>query len=138
MGVPFQVGGRLTVRSNQVLAEDIGLSVANLRLPGFVMNEVQRAVNPLYDFDPQQRWPVVVNLQTAGAQGNVMALSGGLQWVGFDRQRAPQPTPRNEPRYEPRYEPQYQPPYEPQYQPPYQPPYSGPQPTYRAPDYQIY
>ncbi len=149
INLPFQVGGRLSVRSNQVMADDLALSVAKLRLPSFVMGELQRAVNPLYDFDPQQRWPVAVNLQTAGAQSNVLSLSGGLQWVGFNRRQT-----QNAPRDAPVYQPPYQSPYpvpQPDYrtpQPNYpapQPDYREPQPNYRtpqadnrAPDYQIY
>lgn len=139
LNLPFQVGGRLSVRSNQVLADDLALSVAKLRLPSFVMGEVQRAVNPLYDFDPQQRWPVAVNLQTAAAQSNVLSLSGGLQWVGFNRQKN-QNAPRNTPTYQPPYQTPFPAPQAnyPAPQPNYQPPYPAPQPDYRAPDYQIY
>lgn len=138
--VPFEVGGRLSVRSNQVLAEDLALSVAKLRLPGFVVDELTRGVNPLYDFDPQKRWPVAVNLQTAGTQSNVLSLSGGLQWVGFNRtqntgaQPYPQsyPNQQNTPVYQPPYQPNYQPPYQTPNAPVYYPPYQAP--TYIAPN----
>jgi hypothetical protein len=66
-----------------------------------------------------------VNLQTALAQGNVLSLSGGLQWIGFNRnvQNA------NAPVYQPQY-PTYQPPY----QAPNTPVYQSPYPIYRAPN----
>lgn len=123
INVPFQAGGMLSVQSNQVRAENLALSVANLRLPGFVVDELTKGVNPLYDFDPQKRWPVAVNLQTAGAQGDVLSLSGGLQWVGFNRNNQS----ANAPVYQSPYPP-YQAPNAPVYQPNY-PSY----PNYHAP-----
>jgi hypothetical protein len=56
VNVPFQAGGMLSVQSNQVRAENLALSVANLRLPNFIVDELTKGVNPLYDFDPQKRW----------------------------------------------------------------------------------
>lgn len=82
-GVPFEVGGRLTVQQNQVRAESFRASISRLRLPSFVLNELTRGVNPLYDFDPQNRWPLTINLQTAGTQNNALALRGGIRWRGF-------------------------------------------------------
>ncbi len=127
ISLPFQAGGLLSVQSNQVRAENLALSVAHLRLPSFIVDELTKGLNPLYDFDPQKRWPVAVNLQTAGAQGDMLSLSGGLQWVGFNR-NAQTNTQTNEP--------VYQTPNTPVYQPPYQTPYPAPQtpPIYRAPD----
>jgi hypothetical protein len=91
VGVPFEVGGRLSVTQNEVRADNIQASVAKLRLPSFVVSELTRSVNPLYDFDPQDRWPLAINLQTAGTTNNAMALRGGLQWRGFNAQsREPQ------------------------------------------------
>ncbi|HEX8834325.1 MAG TPA: LmeA family phospholipid-binding protein [Abditibacteriaceae bacterium] len=88
--VPFEVGARLTVQQNQVRADNFAASVASLRLPGFVLNELTRGVNPLYDFDPERRWPIAINLNTAAASGNTLAMRGGIQWVGFNRSREPQ------------------------------------------------
>jgi hypothetical protein len=88
LGVPFEVGGRLSVRENEVWVNDIRASVAKLRLPSFVMNELTRGVNPLYDFDKNNRWPLAVNLNTAGAQNNVLSLRGGISWRGFNRQNS--------------------------------------------------
>lgn len=85
MNIPFEAGGRLSVQTNQVRADNLKLSVARLRLPPFVMNELTKSVNPLYDFDPDQKWPVAVNLNTAAASNNVLAMRGGLQWLGFNR-----------------------------------------------------
>jgi hypothetical protein len=97
VGVPFEVGGRLSVSQNEVRADNIRASVAKFRLPSFVVNELTRGVNPLYDFDPQDRWPLAINLQTAGTTNNAMALRGGLQWRGFNsRSRQPQGRNRQE------------------------------------------
>jgi hypothetical protein len=97
VGVPFEVGGRLSVAQNEVRADNIQASVAKFRLPSFVVSELTRGVNPLYDFDPQDRWPLAINLQTAGTTNNAMALRGGLQWRGFNsRSRAPQGRNRQE------------------------------------------
>jgi hypothetical protein len=85
--VPFEVGAQLSVQQNQVRAEGIRASVARLRLPSFVMNELTKGVNPLYDFDPKNRWPLAINLNTAGTQNNVLALRGGIRWLGFGRNR---------------------------------------------------
>lgn len=130
LSLPFQAGGMLSVQSNQVRAENLALSVANLRLPGFIVDELTKGVNPLYDFDPQRRWPVAVNLQTAGAQGDRLSLSGGLQWIGFNRNNSTAPS--NTPVYQPNYQPPYQ---APQYSPYPAPQYPAPQspPIYRAP-----
>jgi len=87
LSLPVEVGGRLSVKANQVRADDIELSLARLRLPSFVVKELTDGVNPLYDFDPQQRWPIAVNLNTADARSNVIAMQGGIQWVGFNRSR---------------------------------------------------
>jgi len=87
VNVPFEVGGRLSVTQNQVRADEFQASVARLRLPGFVLNEITRGVNPLYDFDPQKRWPIAVNLQTAGTTNNVMSMRGGIQWLSLNRKK---------------------------------------------------
>jgi hypothetical protein len=87
IGVPFEAGGRLSVQTNQVRADDMRLSIAKLRLPAFVMNEITKSVNPLYDFDPDQKWPVAVNLNTAAANTNVLSMRGGLQWLGLRRDK---------------------------------------------------
>jgi hypothetical protein len=85
--VPFEAGGRLSVQTNQVRAEDLRLSLAKLKLPSIVMNELTKSVNPLYDFDPNQKWPIAVNLNTADAARNILAMRGGLQWLGFNRDK---------------------------------------------------
>ena len=91
--VPFEAGARLSVQRNQVRADDIRLSVSRLRLPSFVMNELTRGVNPLYDFDPKQRWPLAVNLNTANTNSsavntaNTLQMRGGVQWIGFNRDK---------------------------------------------------
>ncbi|HVF09911.1 MAG TPA: LmeA family phospholipid-binding protein [Abditibacteriaceae bacterium] len=85
--VPIEVGGRLSVQANQVRADDIHLSLARLRLPPAVVAEITKGVNPLYDFDPQRRWPIAVNLNTADARDNTLAMQGGIQWIGFNRNR---------------------------------------------------
>jgi hypothetical protein len=100
LNIPFEAGGRLSVRANEVRADDIQLSVARLRLPPVVVDELTRSVNPLYDFDPQDRWPMQVNLNSADGGNNVLAMQGGLQWIGFNgRQSTPAaaPTPRPAP-----------------------------------------
>jgi len=97
VNVPFEVGGRLSVTQNQVRADEFQASVARLRLPGFVLNEITRGVNPLYDFDPQKRWPLAVNLQTAGTTGNALAMRGGIQWLGLNRKKDTQTDSRNTP-----------------------------------------
>ncbi len=83
--IPFDVAGRLSVRTNQVRADDLSLKIARLRLPGFVMDEVTKSVNPLYDFDPDQKWPIAVNLNTADANNDILAMRGGLEWLGLNR-----------------------------------------------------
>ncbi len=83
--IPFDVAGRLSVRTNQVRADDLSLKIARLRLPGFVMDEVTKSVNPLYDFDPNQKWPIAVNLNTADASNDILAMRGGLEWLGLKR-----------------------------------------------------
>jgi hypothetical protein len=83
--VPFEVGARLSVTQNQVRADGFQASIAKLRLPSIVLDEITRGVNPLYDFDPQQRWPITVELQTAGTANNALAMRGGVRWVGFNR-----------------------------------------------------
>ena len=85
--VPFEVGGKLSVQTNQVRADDLRLKVSKLRLPDFVTEELTRSVNPLYDFDPDQKWPIAVNLNTADARNDVLAMRGGLRWLGFGRQK---------------------------------------------------
>lgn len=85
--VPFEVGARLSVQQNRVMATDFAASVARLRLPSIVLNELTRGVNPLYDFDPKNRLPLAINLNTAQASGNSLAMRGGIQWVGFNRNR---------------------------------------------------
>lgn len=102
VGVPFEVGGRLTVQQNQVRADSLRASISRLRLPSFVLNELTRGINPLYDFDPQNRWPLSVNLQTAGTQNNALALRGGIRWRGFgqnDRDRSSRDD-NGDPRYD--------------------------------------
>lgn len=88
--MPFEIGGRLSVQQNQVRADDLQLSVASVRLPRFVVEEITRSLNPLYDFDLQSRWPVVVNLSTATANNDFLAMRGQLQWHGFNRDRQDQ------------------------------------------------
>lgn len=83
--IPFDVAGRLSVRTNQVRADDLSLKIAKLRLPDFVMGEITKSVNPLYDFDPNQKWPIAVNLNTADANNDILAMRGGLEWLGFNR-----------------------------------------------------
>lgn len=83
--LPFEVGARLSVQQNRVMASDFAASVARLRLPSFVLNELTRGVNPLYDFDPQNRWPLAINLSTAQAGNGVLAMRGGIQWLGLNR-----------------------------------------------------
>jgi hypothetical protein len=83
--VPFEVGGRLSIQSNQVLADNIQLSISRLRLPSFVVDELTKGVNPLYDFDPDRRWPLAINLNTASSNNNTLAMQGGIQWLGFNR-----------------------------------------------------
>ena len=92
--VPFEASARLSVQRNQVRADDIRLSVSRLRLPSFVMNELTRGVNPLYDFDPKKRWPLAINLNTANTSNtnvsgssaaNILQMRGGVQWIGFNR-----------------------------------------------------
>ena len=128
--VPFEAAGRLSIRNSQVFADDIGLSVARLRLPSVVVRELTDGVNPLYDFDPQRRWPLAVNLQTADTTNNSLAMRGGIQWVGFNRSDTQQPT-TTQPPYQPQYQPPYQAP-QPQYQPPYQPRQPQYQPPYQT------
>lgn len=83
--VPFEAGGKLSVQTNQVRADDLRLQIAKLRLPSFVMNELTKSVNPLYDFDEDKKWPIVVNLNAANSNNDVLAMRGGLQWLGFKR-----------------------------------------------------
>jgi|GEM_PF-2951147 len=83
--IPFDVAGRLSVRTNQVRADDLSLKISRLRLPDFVMGEITKSVNPLYDFDPDQKWPIAVNLNTADASNDVLAMRGGLEWLGLKR-----------------------------------------------------
>lgn len=95
--LPFEVGARLTVTRNQVIASDWGASLANVKVPGLVLDEITERANPLYDFDPKNRWPIAVDLQTAGTTNNALALRGGLRWLGFNRgaepdQRRPVPS----------------------------------------------
>jgi hypothetical protein len=85
--IPFEVGGKLSVQTNQVRADDLRLKISKLRLPSFVMDELTKSVNPLYDFDPDQKWPIAVNLNTADAQSDVLSMRGGLRWLGFGRQK---------------------------------------------------
>jgi hypothetical protein len=85
IGVPFEAGGRLSVQTNQVRADDLRLSIAKLRLPSLVINEITRSVNPLFDFDPDKKWPLAVNLNTAAAGHDLLSMSGGLEWLGFNR-----------------------------------------------------
>jgi hypothetical protein len=75
------------VQTNQVRADDLRLSLMKLKLPSIVMNEITKSVNPLYDFDPNQKWPIAVNLNTADAARNILAMRGGLQWLGFNRDK---------------------------------------------------
>ncbi|MDQ3813075.1 MAG: hypothetical protein M3347_03890, partial [Armatimonadota bacterium] len=109
MRIPFEVGGRLSIRTNQVFADDIGISVARLRLPSFVVRELTNGVNPLYDFDPQRRWPIAVNLNTADTVNNSLTMRGGIQWVGFNRNRSDTNPPYQEPYNEPYREPYNEP-----------------------------
>lgn len=83
--IPFDVAGRLSVRTNQVRADDLSLKIARLRLPDFVMGEITKSVNPLYDFDPDRKWPIAVNLNTADANNDILAMRGGLEWLGLKR-----------------------------------------------------
>ena len=83
--LPFEVGARLSVQQNRVLATDFAASVARLRLPSFVPKELTQGVNPLYDFDPKGRWPLAINLSTAQAENGVLAMRGGIQWLGLNR-----------------------------------------------------
>ena len=83
--VPFEAGGKLSVQTNQVRADDLRLSISKLRLPSFVLNEVSKSVNPLYDFDEKKKWPIAVNLNAANSANDVLAMRGGLQWLGFKR-----------------------------------------------------
>ena len=85
--VPFEVGARLSVQQNRVMATDFAASVSKLRLPSVVVNELTRGLNPLYDFDPQGRWPLAINLSTAQATGDVLAMRGGVQWLGLGGRR---------------------------------------------------
>lgn len=89
VGVPFETGGRLSVQTNQVRVDDLRLKVAKLALPSFLMGEITKAVNPLYDFDPDHKWPIAVNMYTAaGAKNsNTLHMRGGLKWLGFDRDK---------------------------------------------------
>lgn len=87
LNVPFEVGAQLGVQQNRVMSNNFQASVANLRLPGFVLDQLTKSVNPLYDFDPQQRWPLAVNLQTAGTASNALTMKGGIQWLGFGKSR---------------------------------------------------
>lgn len=95
VGVPFEAGGRLSVQTNEVRADDLRLSISKLRLPSFVVNEITKSVNPLYDFDPDEKWPIAVNLSTAAADNNVLGMRGGLEWLGFNRHRDSQRNPDN-------------------------------------------
>lgn len=85
--IPFEVGGKLSVQTNQVRADDLRVKVAKLHLPDFVMQELTKSLNPLYDFDPDQKWPIAVNLNTADAQNDILAMRGGLRWLGTARQK---------------------------------------------------
>lgn len=89
--VPFEAGGKLSVQTNQVRAEDLRLSISKLRLPSFVMDELTKSVNPLYDFDPNKKWPIAVNLNAANSGNDVLAMRGGLQWLGFKRNEKSNP-----------------------------------------------
>ena len=82
--LPFEVGARLSVQQNRVMATDFAASVARLRLPSFVLKELTQGVNPLYDFDPRGRWPLAINLSTAQAGNGVLAMRGGVQWLGLN------------------------------------------------------
>jgi hypothetical protein len=70
------------------MATDFAASVSKLRLPSFVVDELTRGLNPLYDFDPQGRWPLAINLSTAQASGDVLAMRGGVQWLGLNGRRS--------------------------------------------------
>ena len=96
--VPFEVGARLSVQQNQVRAEDFAASVSKLRLPGFVLDELTRGINPIYDFDPKNKLPLAIDLQTAGTANNALALRGGVRWLGFNRREEPrdEPEPQEE------------------------------------------
>ncbi len=85
--VPFEVGAQLSVQQNQVRAANFSASVARVRLPSLVIDQLTRSVNPLYDFDPKNKWPLTVNLQTAATQNNAMTMRGGLKWRGFNASR---------------------------------------------------
>jgi hypothetical protein len=89
VGVPFETGGRLSVETNQVRVDDLRLKVAKLALPSFLMGEITKAVNPLYDFDPNHKWPIAVNMYTAAGanNSNMLQMRGGLKWLGFDRDK---------------------------------------------------
>lgn len=89
VGVPFETGGRLSVETNQVRVDDLRLKVAKLALPSFLMGEITKAVNPLYDFDPDHKWPIAVNMFTAAGanNSNTLQMRGGLKWLGFDRDK---------------------------------------------------
>ena len=87
VGVPFETRGRLSVETNQVRVDDLRLKVAILPLPKFLMGEITKAVNPLYDFDPDHKWPIAVNMYTAtgATNSNTLQMSGGLKWLRFGR-----------------------------------------------------
>ena len=91
--VPFEVGASISVTQNQVIANNWQASLANVRVPGMVLNEITQRANPLYDFDPQRRWPIAVDLQTAGTSNNALALRGGLRWLVLNRRDEPQHSP---------------------------------------------
>lgn len=81
--VPFEVGAKLSVQANQVRADNFKVSVSKLKLPSFVVQELTRGLNPLYDFDPQGRFPLAINLQTAATNSDALAMRGGISWRGF-------------------------------------------------------
>jgi hypothetical protein len=89
VGIPFETGGRLSVETNQVRVDDLRLKVAKLALPSFLMGEITKAVNPLYDFDPNHKWPIAVNMYSAAGatNANTLQMRGGLKWLGFNRDK---------------------------------------------------
>jgi len=99
--IPFEVGAKITVTGNQVIADGWKASLANATVPGVVLNQITQRANPIYDFDPKRKWPISVDLQTAGTPTNALALRGGLRWLGFNRKEtAPQPEPQDNPQNE--------------------------------------
>lgn len=77
--VPFVFTATPTGQGNRVVLENAKVSAAGLPIPPFFLPNLMKELNPIYVFDPENKWPFSIDLTNVGAQNGLLDMRANLK-----------------------------------------------------------